>query len=521
VVTAAALVLGWFVASLWRGNLRKRRAFEEDILAVQHHIEHDCTLIDSPPTPSSPVARCAAIPDPPEADNSHVLRNKKKDVRPRCDLDVPAKPLEGNAEPMCVAVRCRPLYDYELDIGFGVEVDSSKAVVSDLARSNTIKFDAVFDHEADQTEVYMELVSPLVESVITGHNATVFAYGQTLSGKTFSILGEEREPCLGMAPLALKHIFESIGVKRGGDDVTVTMSALAMHENDIQDLLVSDYDDAESVQMVFNPFIDAFEVSGQVVVKLDSFTDGLEVLHMADNQMNELAQRQVLPQEHSHSAYVITVECGSTFGRLHLFDLAGSQAKRHPERPEEGKRVDLDISNLARCFIELSMRNNRDMKVLGQNGSMVVQMMSPALGGNSRTVMLAHISPAADDVEETFRTLRYAEVAQGVSNKVHVNAKIGEDRKWLAEQRLMSAWKSRTPESKPHSEQRSDGIDGPDHPDYIFKRLQELLCERKYRIHQLFYQMSGDKEGRLSSDELLRFVRYVRSVLLLVITLIV
>lgn len=68
--------------------------------------------------------------------------------------------------------------------------------------------------------------------------------------------------------------------------------------------------------------------------------------------------------------------------------------------------------------------------------------------------------------------LRYAEVAQGVSNKVHVNAKIGEDRKWLAEQRLMSAWKSRTPESKPHSEQRSDGIDGPDHPDYIFKRLQ-------------------------------------------------
>lgn len=59
---------------------------------------------------------------------------------------------------------------------------------------------------------------------------------------------------------------------------------------DIQDLLVSDYDDVESVQMVFNPFIDAFEVSGQVVVKLDSFTDGLELLHMADNQMNELVR---------------------------------------------------------------------------------------------------------------------------------------------------------------------------------------------------------------------------------------
>ncbi|KAH0939915.1 hypothetical protein HID58_007376 [Brassica napus] len=317
--------------------------------------------------------------------------------------------------------------------------------------SHSFTFDHVYGSSGSpSTDMYEQCAAPLVDGLFQGYNATVLAYGQTGSGKTYTMgtgSGDSSQTG-GIVPQVMNSLFTKIETLKDHIEFQIHVSFIEIHKEEVQDLL-----DPTSNGKVANvpgkPPIQIRETSNGVITLAGSTEVSVSTLkEMAacldqgsisratgSTNMNNQSSR-------SHAIFTITVEqmrkinTDSTdngslkeeylCAKLHLVDLAGSErAKRTGSdgmRFKEGVHINKGLLALGNVISALGDEKKRkDGAHVPYRDSKLTRLLQDSLGGNSRTVMIACISPADINAEETLNTLKYANRARNIRNKPVVN----------------------------------------------------------------------------------------------------
>ncbi|XP_052750928.1 kinesin-like protein Klp61F isoform X2 [Galleria mellonella] len=348
-----------------------------------------------------------------------------------------------------VFVRLRPLNQRERDIkslGVVEVVNSREVVVKQSQQTSLTKkftFDRAFGPHAKQVEVYQDVVSPLIEEVLAGYNCTVFAYGQTGTGKTHTMVGEstgdettwQSDPLAGIIPRALSQLFDELRISN--TEYTVRVSYLELYNEELFDLLSSSEDNSK-----LRIYEDVTRKGSNIVNGLEEITvynknevykimaQGQERKKVASTLMNAQSSR-------SHTVFTIVIHMKENspegeelvkIGKLNLVDLAGSEniskagsdnpAKR--ERARECVNINQSLLTLGRVITALVERHPH----IPYRESKLTRILQESLGGRTKTSIIATISPGHKDLEETMSTLEYAHRAKNIQNKPEVNQKM-------------------------------------------------------------------------------------------------
>uniref|UniRef100_A0A8C3ARD4 Kinesin-like protein n=1 Tax=Cyclopterus lumpus TaxID=8103 RepID=A0A8C3ARD4_CYCLU len=336
-----------------------------------------------------------------------------------------------------VVVRCRPFNQKEK------MMNHKQAVIVDEIRGTitvnkletpheppkTFTFDTVFGPDSKQLDVYNLTARPIIDSVLEGYNGTIFAYGQTGTGKTFTMEGVRAVPELrGIIPNSFAHVFGHIAKAEGDTRFLVRVSYLEIYNEEVRDLLGKDQ--LQRLEVKERPDVGVYikDLSGYVVNNADDMdrimTMGHKNRSVGSTNMNEHSSR-------SHAIFTITIECSEKgvdgnqhvrMGKLHLVDLAGSERQGKTgatgQRLKEATKINLSLSTLGNVISALV--DGKSTHVPYRN-SKLTRLLQDSLGGNSKTMMCANIGPADYNYDETISTLRYANRAKNIKNKARIN----------------------------------------------------------------------------------------------------
>lgn len=303
-------------------------------------------------------------------------------------------------------------------------VPSSKKV-----KDQVFAFDRVFDDNTTQSEVYEGTTRTLLDSVLDGYNATVFAYGATGCGKTHTITGTAQHP--GIIFMTMQELFEKID-ERSQDKVTeLSLSYLEIYNETIRDLLVPGGGGKAGLTLREDSNA-AVSVSGltshhpkDVQEVMDMIVQGNEYRTVSPTEANATSSR-------SHAVLQINVaqkdrSAGTnephTMATLSIIDLAGSErasvTKNRGERLVEGANINKSLLALGSCINALCDR--RQKQHVPYRNSKLTRLLKFSLGGNCKTVMIVCVSPSSAHFDETQNTLRYANRAKNIQTKVTRN----------------------------------------------------------------------------------------------------
>uniref|UniRef100_A0A8C4T502 Kinesin-like protein KIF19 n=1 Tax=Erpetoichthys calabaricus TaxID=27687 RepID=A0A8C4T502_ERPCA len=342
---------------------------------------------------------------------------------------------------LTVALRIRPLSDSEKDEGATVvahKVDDQMVVLMDpmedpddilranRSREKSFLFDVAFDFTATQEDVYRATTKGLIEGLISGYNATVFAYGPTGCGKTYTMLGTDEEP--GIYVQTLNDLFKAIEETSDDMKYSVSMSYLEIYNEMIRDLLnpssgfLDLREDAKGV----------IQVAGITEVSTINAEEIMQLLMKGNKQRTQEPTAANQTSSRSHAVLQVAVRQQSRyrdilqevrFARLFMIDLAGSeraaQTQNRGQRLKEGAHINRSLLALGNCINALSEKGGN--KYVNYRDSKLTRLLKDSLGGNSRTVMIAHISPASTAFEESRNTLVYADRAKNIRTRVKRN----------------------------------------------------------------------------------------------------
>ena len=333
----------------------------------------------------------------------------------------------GKSECVKVAIRVRPMNKREKEENsvLCVEVDSNNSTVtltSSKGNRKTFQFDYAFSMDSTQREIYDQVAFPIVDSIFQGYNGTVFAYGQTGCGKTFTMMGIVDQPDLrGVIPNAFHHIFGFIKTEGESKKFLVRCSFVEIYNEEVRDLLI-----AKSQKLDIREdkkkgvFIrDLTYITLQDTEDIQKCLDkGNKNRHVGQTSMNDQSSR-------SHSIFTVYLEIEENgkirSGKLNLVDLAGSErvgkTNATGQTFEEGKKINLSLTALGSVIDALSSNK----KHVPYKDSKLTRLLADSLGGNTKTVMFANISPASFNYEETYGTLRYASRAKMIKNAPKIN----------------------------------------------------------------------------------------------------
>lgn len=339
-----------------------------------------------------------------------------------------------------VVVRCRPMDEKEISRGYTrvVDVIPSRGVVEirhprDDPSTENVKvftFDAVYDWQSSQQELYEETVRPLVSSVLDGFNGTIFAYGQTGTGKTYTMEGSKVEhEKRGIIPRSFEHIFNQIG-RSENMQYLVRASYLEIYQEEIRDLLHPDQSLRFELKEKPDTGIFVKDLSTSVCKNAAEIQ---QLMNMGNQNRTIGATNMNEHSSRSHAIFLITIEMGSTsvgsetgggirVGRLNLVDLAGSERQTKTgasgERLKEASKINLSLSALGNVISALVDGKTTHVPY---RDSKLTRLLQDSLGGNSKTIMVANIGPASYNYDETLTTLRYANRAKNIKNKPKIN----------------------------------------------------------------------------------------------------
>ncbi|CAF0926166.1 unnamed protein product [Adineta ricciae] len=344
----------------------------------------------------------------------------------------------GSANNVKVVVRCRPMSDKELDNDHKeivyvseatgtIDVRAPNSTTDDTTKTYT--FDHVFGQNSKQVDVYNLVARPIVDAVLEGYNGTIFAYGQTGTGKTFTMEGKKDDiKNYGIIPNSFAHVFLEISKAEKNVGYLVSVSYLEIYNEEVRDLLGKDRD--KSLEIKERPNVGVY-ADGLTAHICKSATDMETIMrsgsfnrHTGQTLMNERSSR-------SHAIFTITIECSDTgpdgakrirAGKLHMVDLAGSerQSKSGAEGNtlKEATKINLSLSTLGNVISALV--DGKSTHIPYRN-SKLTRLLQDSLGGNSKTAMIANIGPADYNCDETLNTLRYANRAKNIKNHARVN----------------------------------------------------------------------------------------------------
>ncbi|KAG2313176.1 hypothetical protein Bca52824_024733 [Brassica carinata] len=330
--------------------------------------------------------------------------------------------LKGNIRVFC---RCRPLNfeEIEAEASMGIDVESTKngeiIVMSNGFPKKSFKFDSVFGPNASQADVF-EDTAPFATSVIDGYNVCIFAYGQTGTGKTFTMEGTPDNR--GVNYRTLKNLFEITKERENRYSYEISVSVLEVYNEQIRDLLVPASQNASAAKRFEIRQVSEgnLHVPGLVEARVTSIEEVWDVLKTGSNAR---AVGKTTANEHSSRSHCIhcvmvkgenllTGEC--TKSKLWLVDLAGSErvakTEVQGERLKETQSINKSLSALGDVIYALA---NKSSHIPFRN-SKLTHLLQDSLGGDSKTLMFVQISPNEKDNSETLCSLNFASRVRGI-----------------------------------------------------------------------------------------------------------
>lgn len=342
-----------------------------------------------------------------------------------------------------------------------IAVDGSSITMQDPSGErdpHTFNFDFAYFWDSTQEQVYKDLGKPILDGALRGFNGTIFAYGQTGSGKTFSMMGGEDAGSEGIIPKLNGELFTALEAEKAasGGDKDATQGSSAVRNESVDFLVSVSYLEIynEVIKDLLNPSDKRLEVrehpslgiyvkdlASLVVSDAESVTKLIEqgngVRQVAATKMNERSSR-------SHSCFMIKIETktvdivtmddgkevkqtSTVTARLNLVDLAGSERQSKTQatgaRLKEGAAINKSLTALGNVINALAgaqapaAKGKKKKKThIPYRDSKLTRLLQDSLGGNAHTLMIAAISPAADNYDETLSTLRYADRAKQIKN---------------------------------------------------------------------------------------------------------
>uniref|UniRef100_A0ABK0LUT1 Kinesin-like protein n=1 Tax=Rattus norvegicus TaxID=10116 RepID=A0ABK0LUT1_RAT len=341
---------------------------------------------------------------------------------------------DSKDQQLMVALRVRPISVSELEEGATLiahKVDEQMVVLMDpmedpddilrahRSREKSYLFDVAFDFTATQEMVYQATTKSLIEGVISGYNATVFAYGPTGCGKTYTMLGTDHEP--GIYVRTLNDLFRAI-------EETSNDMEYEIYNEMIRDLL----NPALGYLELREDSKGVIQVAGITEVSTINAKEIMQLLMKGNRQRTQEPTAANQTSSRSHAVLQVAVRQRNRVknilqevrqGRLFMIDLAGSerasQTQNRGQRMKEGAHINRSLLALGNCINALSDKGGN--KYINYRDSKLTRLLKDSLGGNSRTVMIAHISPASTAFEESRNTLTYAGRAKNIRTRVKQN----------------------------------------------------------------------------------------------------
>uniref|UniRef100_A0A672JQS3 Kinesin-like protein n=1 Tax=Salarias fasciatus TaxID=181472 RepID=A0A672JQS3_SALFA len=334
-----------------------------------------------------------------------------------------ADPAECTIKVMC---RFRPLNSSEVTRGdrYIPKFQGEDTVV---ISSKPYMFDRVFQSNTTQEQVYNACAQKIVKDVLEGYNGTIFAYGQTSSGKTHTMEGNLHDTdAMGIIPRIVQDIFNYIYSMDENLEFHIKVSYFEIYLDKIRDLLdvsktnLSVHEDKNRVPYV-KGCTERFVCSPEEV--MDTIDEGKSNRHVAVTNMNEHSSR-------SHSIFLINVKQENTqteqklSGKLYLVDLAGSEkvSKTGAEGAvlDEAKNINKSLSSLGNVISALA----EGTAYIPYRDSKMTRILQDSLGGNCRTTIVICCSPSSYNEAETKSTLMFGQRAKTIKNTVTVNIEL-------------------------------------------------------------------------------------------------
>ncbi|PWA99413.1 P-loop containing nucleoside triphosphate hydrolases superfamily protein [Artemisia annua] len=280
-----------------------------------------------------------------------------------------------------------------------------------------------------KADVYERSISSTISGVVHGLNATVFAYGSTGSGKTYTMVGTESDP--GLMVLSLNTVFDFIKNDKSSDEFEVTCSYLEVYNEVIYDLLEKSSGHLELREDPEQGII----VAGLRCIKVNSADKIVELLKVGNSRRKTDSTDANETSSRSHAVLEITVlrkqkrkyRSQVIRGKLALVDLAGSERASETnnggQKLRDGANINRSLLALANCINALGKQHKRGLAYVPYRNSKLTRILKVGLSGNSQTVMIATISPADNQYHHTVNTLKYADRAKEI--KTHIQKNIG------------------------------------------------------------------------------------------------
>ncbi|XP_036595981.1 chromosome-associated kinesin KIF4A [Trichosurus vulpecula] len=337
--------------------------------------------------------------------------------------------------PVKVALRCRPLLPKEIDEGchtcLSFVPGEPQVIVGNGDKCFT--YDFVFDPSVEQEEVFNTAVAPLIKGIFQGYNATVLAYGQTGSGKTFSMgsaytEAQAQEPTIGVIPRVIQLLFTEMD-KKADFEFTLKVSYLEIYNEEILDLLCPSREKSPQINIREDPK-EGIKIVGLTEKTVSFAMDTVSCLEQGNNCRTVASTAMNSQSSRSHAIFTISIEQkkksdkNSSFrSKLHLVDLAGSERQKKTKAEGDRLKEGININRGLLCLGNVISALGDDKKggFIPYRDSKLTRLLQDSLGGNSHTLMIACVSPADSNLEETVNTLRYADRARKIKNKPIVN----------------------------------------------------------------------------------------------------
>lgn len=361
--------------------------------------------------------------------------------------------------PVRVAVRIRPVSDKERAEGCQTIVglvDENPGQIRFQQTEKAFTYDYAFGPEDDQEPVYDGAVKDIIKQLFKGYNVTVLAYGQTGSGKTHSMgtsaaPGDADGDQRGVIPRAIGDIFKKMEELRGQYQFEVKVSFLELYKEQLFDLLSTKSTRKEDciIDIREDPR-EGIKMVGLEETCVASLAESLRQLEHGSLKRVTAATAMNATSSRSHAIFTLTLKMdardgadgGVTVSKFHMVDLAGSERQKKTKATGERLKEGIDINKGLLCLgnvISALGEKSGDRGFVPYRDSKLTRILQDSLGGNSHTLMIACVSPADTNFDETMSTLRYADRARKIKNKPIINTKDEESGRLREENRQLRA----------------------------------------------------------------------------------
>ncbi|XP_065087871.1 kinesin-like protein KIF18A isoform X2 [Ochlerotatus camptorhynchus] len=283
----------------------------------------------------------------------------------------------------------------------------------------TMEYDDVFDGEANNEDVFRACTKPLVQSVMDGYNCSVFVYGATGAGKTFTMLGGEEYP--GITFLTMKELFRQIDGLTNVRKFDIGISYLEVYNELVMNLLT------KTGPLKLREDANGVVVSGLVLKQIHNAEELLELLALGNRSRTQHPTDANAESSRSHAIFQVHIRMvDKATGqkktvKLSMIDLAGSERAASTKgigiRFKEGANINKSLLALGNCINKLA----DGLKHIPYRDSNLTRILKDSLGGNCQTVMIANISPSSLTYDDTYNTLKYASRAKKIRTTLKQN----------------------------------------------------------------------------------------------------